>query len=159
VRHVGTEDTLDSLGRAFAQRFGGTPGHLARAPGRVNLIGEHTDYNDLPVLPMALQREVKVAFRERRDDLVRVANVSDEFDPVEFRIRPGIERSSPGHWGNYVKAPFDELARRFGIRKGLDGVVTSDLPVASPWAPSSSPRSWRRPSDTQVPVAGGWTRR
>ena len=72
MRQEGVGDALDSLRETFAERFGGTPTHLSRAPGRVNLIGEHTDYNDLPVLPMALQQDVKVAFRERDDDLVRV---------------------------------------------------------------------------------------
>ncbi|MEJ2202634.1 MAG: galactokinase [Gemmatimonadota bacterium] len=127
-----------SLAAAFRESFGGTPTHLSRAPGRVNLIGEHTDYNDLPVLPMALQREVRLAFRARGDDIVRVANLSEEFHPVEFRIRPGIERSAPGHWGNYVKAPFDELARRVGALTGFEGVVTSDIPVASGLSSSSA---------------------
>ncbi len=138
VRDGDADPALVHLGDVFGERFGGPPSHLSRAPGRVNLIGEHTDYNDLPVLPMALQREVKVAYRGRDDEVVRVANVSGEFAPVEFRVGPGIERSAPGHWGNYVKAPFDELARRFGIRKGLDGVVTSDLPVASGLSSSSA---------------------
>ena len=61
---------------AFSLAFGGArPTRLARAPGRVNLIGEHVDYCGLSVLPMAIQREVRLAFRPRPDSLVRVANV------------------------------------------------------------------------------------
>ncbi|NIT96334.1 MAG: galactokinase family protein, partial [Actinobacteria bacterium] len=59
----------ESLLEAFERRFGGAPTHLSRAPGRVNLIGEHTDYNDLPVLPMALHREVRIALRPRDDGM------------------------------------------------------------------------------------------
>ena len=126
------------LAGAFAARYGTRPTHLSRAPGRVNLIGEHTDYNDLPVLPMALQREVRMALRPRDDGLVRLANESAEFEPVEFEIQPGIPRSAPGHWGNYVKAPADHLAAHFGIRRGFDGVLVSDLPVASGLSSSSA---------------------
>ena len=130
--------SMDALRVAFEARFSADPVHLSRAPGRVNLIGEHTDYNDLPVLPMALQREVRIALRPRDDGIVRVANVLDEFEPVKFEIGPGIEESPPGHWGNYVKAPANELARRFAIWRGFDGVVMSDVPVASGLSSSSA---------------------
>lgn len=123
---------------AFQARFGRPHTHLCRAPGRVNLIGEHTDYNGLPVLPMALQRDVRIALRPRDDGRVRLQNLAQEFEPVEFEVGPGIPESPPGHWGNYAKAPADELARRFAIWKGMDGVVTSDVPVASGLSSSSA---------------------
>jgi galactokinase len=129
---------MDALRVAFEARFSADPEYVSRAPGRVNLIGEHTDYNDLPVFPMALQREVRIALRPREDGIVRLANSLDEFEPVKFEIGPGIEESPPGHWGNYVKAPANELARRFAIWRGFDGVVMSDLPVASGLSSSSA---------------------
>jgi hypothetical protein len=58
----------------FPRAFGRRPTHRARAPGRVNLIGEHTDYNGLPVLPMAIQRAVQFVFAAREDARVRLAN-------------------------------------------------------------------------------------
>lgn len=129
---------LDSLRTSFAARFAADPVYISRAPGRVNLIGEHTDYNDLPVLPMALQREVRIALRPRSDGIVRLANVRDEFEQVRFELSPAIEKSPAGHWGNYVKAPANELARRFAIWRGFDGVMTSDVPVASGLSSSSA---------------------
>jgi len=129
---------LDALRVAFEARFSADPVYFSRAPGRVNLIGEHTDYNDLPVLPMALQREVRIALRPRHDGLVRLANARAEFEPVKFEIGPGIPQSPRGHWGNYVKAPANELAKRFAIWRGFDGVVMSDLPVASGLSSSSA---------------------
>ena len=57
---------------AFRQRFGERPSLIVRSPGRVNLIGEHTDYNDGFVLPMAIDRAVWVALRPRHDDVVLV---------------------------------------------------------------------------------------
>ena len=63
------------LRRAFEDRFGGLPVVIARAPGRVNLIGEHTDYNDGFVLPMAIDRHVRIALRPRADRRVRAASL------------------------------------------------------------------------------------
>ena len=114
------------------------PTHLSRAPGRVNLIGEHTDYNGLPVFPMALQREARIELRPRDDGLVRLWNTDPEFPPVEFEIGVAIEAGPTGSWGNYVKAPAQELARRFAIYRGFDGRFTSTVPVASGLSSSSA---------------------
>ncbi len=129
---------VQKLAEAFAARYVEAPSHLARAPGRVNLVGEHTDYNDLPVLPMAIQRESRIAFRARDDGLVRIHNLDDEFPDVEFEIRPGIPAADPGHWGNYCRAPADQLARRFAIWRGFDAVFASTVPVAAGLSSSSS---------------------
>ena len=114
------------------------PTHVSRAPGRVNLIGEHTDYNGLPVFPMALQREARIELRPRDDGLVRLSNTDPEFPPVDFEISVAIEKGPIGSWENYVKAPAQELARRFAIYRGFDGVMTSDVPVASGLSSSSA---------------------
>jgi galactokinase len=126
------------LKTAFADRFGGAPTHVARAPGRVNLIGEHTDYNDLPVFPMAIQREVRIALRPRDDGIVAVHTLQPAFPPVELELRPGIPPEATGHWGNYVKAPADVLARRYAIWRGFDGLFVSDIPVAAGLSSSSA---------------------
>jgi len=123
---------------AFREHFHRAPTHLSCAPGRVNLIGEHTDYNGLPVLPMALQREVRIALRPRDDGRVVVHNARSDFPALEFEIGPSIPPYVQGSWGNYVKAPANELARRFAIWRGFDGVVSSTLPVASGLSSSSA---------------------
>jgi galactokinase len=127
-----------ALRNAFAEFFDGAPSYLSRAPGRVNLIGEHTDYNGLPVLPMALQREVCVALRPRDDGRVVLRNVDPRFPPTAFEIGPVIPPDVTGSWGNYVRAPASELARRHAIRRGFDGVVSSNLPDASGLSSSSA---------------------
>ncbi|MGD8729655.1 MAG: galactokinase [Gemmatimonadota bacterium] len=128
----------EGITSAFEERFGASPTHLVRAPGRVNLIGEHTDYNDLPVLPMAIQREVRMVFRPRDDGMVVLHDVDSEFPSVEFEILPGIPKDEDGHWANYVKGPADLLARRFAIWRGFDGVIGSDIPVAAGLSSSSA---------------------
>lgn len=123
---------------AFEDVFGAAPTHLSRAPGRVNLIGEHTDYNGLPVLPMALQREVRIALRPREDGRVILHNVDPAFPPIDFEIEPAIPPYVQGAWGNYAKAPANELARRFAIWRGFEGVLASNVPVASGLSSSSA---------------------
>ncbi|HSM59416.1 MAG TPA: galactokinase [Longimicrobiales bacterium] len=122
----------------FAARFGAPPTHLSRAPGRVNLIGEHTDYNDLPVLPMALQREVRILLRPRTDGRVRLHNVSAEFEPVEYDAASTLTPGPPGHWGNYAMAPAAGLSGALRPVRGFDGLVSSDVPVASGLSSSSA---------------------
>ncbi|MDA0329893.1 MAG: galactokinase [Gemmatimonadetes bacterium] len=129
---------MRDVSEAFEALFGAPPTYVARAPGRVNLIGEHIDYNDLPVFPMALQRAVRIALRPRDDGRVVLHNVSPDFPTVEFEIEPAIPPYVKGSWGNYVKAPANELARRFAIWRGFEGVLSSDLPVASGLSSSSA---------------------
>jgi galactokinase len=87
---------------------------------------------------MALHRGVTIALRPRADGRVVLHNVLPDFPSVDFEIEPAIPPYPQGSWGNYVKAPANELARRFAIWRGFDGVVTSDLPVASGLSSSSA---------------------
>ena len=111
--------------RAFALRFGGEPEVVVRAPGRVNLIGEHTDYNDGFVLPMAIDRAVWIALRPREDGRVRV--VSLDYDEEATFDLGALERGGPG-WAEYVKGSAWALAEAGGPLAGWEGVVTGDVP-------------------------------
>jgi galactokinase len=104
----------------------------------VNLIGEHTDYNGLPVFPMALQRQVRIAVRARDDGMVVLHNEDARFPAVEFEIEPAIPPYVQGSWGNYAKAPANEMARRFAIWRGFEGLVSSDVPPAAGLSSSSA---------------------
>jgi galactokinase len=104
----------------------------------VNLIGEHTDYNGLPVFPMALQKQVRIAVRARDDGMVILHNEDARFPAVEFEIEPAIPPYVQGSWGNYAKAPANEMARRFAIWRGFEGLVSSDVPVAAGLSSSSA---------------------
>src|SRR5271163_4039486 len=82
--------------------------HFVRAPGRVNLIGEHTDYNDGFVFPMAIEPEVKIVCRGRKDDIIRIASTVYPNEFIEFSLQKKIERSKPA-WGNYARGVVAEL--------------------------------------------------
>lgn len=119
---------LSELRRRFQEMYGTAP-RVFRAPGRVNLIGEHTDYNDGFVLPMAINRQTCVAGARRTDRKVRFhtldLNRSAEFDLDAESV---ITR---GSWTNYVEGVAREIERD-GIRlAGADLLITSDVPVGA----------------------------
>lgn len=125
--------------KAFNAAFdGAAPTHVSRAPGRVNLIGEHTDYNGLPVFPMALRQEMRVFFRPRTDQRVRFFNADPEFPMREFELSTEIPAGPGGDWGNYLKAPCQALIRRLGPLRGMDALLSSNIPVASGLSSSSA---------------------
>jgi N-acetylgalactosamine kinase len=108
---------------------------LARAPGRVNLIGEHTDYNGFPVLPFAIERDVVVAGRARDDGIVDAASREPRFPPRRFPATLPLAPFADGDWGNYVKAATDALLRAGASLGGaslrVDGTVPIDAGVSS----------------------------
>ena len=114
------------------------PDRTVRAPGRVNLIGEHVDYAGLPVFPMALQYAVHIAVRPRDDGLVRVASSDPGYEPREFELGPEIEPFPDGDWGNYVKAAAVAAAARYGADRGADLWIDSQVPVAAGLSSSSA---------------------
>ncbi len=127
----------ESLKRSFEQQFGAAPAGVIRAPGRVNLIGEHTDYHGLPVFPMAIQREIRIAFRPRQDRTVRLASRSG-FEPREFELAPPIPPYAAGDWGNYAKAAAQELLAHYPNLRGVEMLVEGDIPLAAGLSSSSA---------------------
>lgn len=131
--------SIETLLREFPQRFPGAVARVRiRAPGRVNLIGEHTDYNGLPVFPMALQREVRIACAPRADASVCMENVDARFGRREFEIASAIAPFASGDWGNYAKAAAQMLVARAGIARGADLLVEGDVPLAAGLSSSSA---------------------
>lgn len=112
---------------------------MVRAPGRVNLIGEHTDYNGLPVLPMAIDREVAILAAPIDDPVVRIANVDPSFEPREFHLGAEISPFPQGDWGNYVKAAAQALIDWSDARiNGFQGLVWGNIPAGAGLSSSSA---------------------
>lgn len=116
------------LAEAFRQRFAAEP-KLFRAPGRVNLIGEHTDYNDGFVMPAALEQATWVAAAGRNDATVRVhsemTGQTAEFDLDEPDPRPRRD------WTDYVRGVATVLSRGGHRLVGADLLIASDVPVGA----------------------------
>ena len=113
---------------AFRRRFGARPSLIVRSPGRVNLIGEHTDYNDGFVLPMAIDRAVWLALSPR-DDARVVAHSLEAPEPAEFSLS-SFEHKDNG-WAEYTKGMAKMLQDAGHDLTGWEGVLTSDVPIGS----------------------------
>jgi len=111
---------------SFRKTFGSTPEVVVRAPGRVNLIGEHTDYNDGFVLPAAIDRAIAFAGRRRADRQVR-AHALDFQDAVEFSL-DDIAKDSRHPWSNYLRGVSKFLEEDGHRLTGADVVFGGDVP-------------------------------
>jgi galactokinase len=118
----------DRVTREFRRRFAALPTFVVRAPGRVNLIGEHTDYNDGFVLPMAIDRAVWVALRPRGDRRV-VGHSLDFHQTVKFSVE-GVRDKGTG-WGEYLKGVAWALQEAGYTLQGWEGVVAGDVPIGA----------------------------
>ena len=113
---------------AFRARFGAAPSFVARAPGRVNLIGDHTDYNEGFVLPMAIDRAVWIAARARGDDTLSMYSIDFDEEAV-FQLHNGSARGTG--WQEYVRGMTWALESSGKVTKGLEGVCGGDVPVGA----------------------------
>ena len=124
---------------AFRTHYGKKPAYLASAPGRVNLIGEHTDYNGFPVLPIAIPYSIRAAISPRDDHIVRIRNTGAVYPPREFGLAEKIPHSTPGDWANYVKAAASRLVEEFGAGlRGMDVLFEGDIPDLAGLSSSSA---------------------
>lgn len=165
--------TVEALKAAFAARYGAPPERVVRAPGRVNLIGEHTDTSDGFVLPMAIDREVRVALTPRPDATVRLAALDlDEaasFDAGAPHVEDG--------WAAYAHGVAWALAEDGHALRGFDGAFSGDVPRGAglsssaalelalarafaeagglPWDPRAMAVACRRAENGWVGVASG----
>ena len=115
------------LDQQFHDLYGHTP-RIFSAPGRVNLIGEHTDYNGGYVLPMAIDRRTFVAAAQRDDRRVRC--LSTDFNrPIEFELNR--ESHPVGDWSDYVRGVAACLLRDEFNLKGADLLIASEVPIGA----------------------------
>lgn len=119
-----------SLAQRFEQIYQAPAQGIASAPGRVNIIGEFTDYNDGFVLPSALTFLTEVAYRQRDDDQVIVRS-SMYPDEIESFSLSGTISSAQSHWGNYIRAVAFVLQRAGHHLHGVDLLIDSTVPQGS----------------------------
>ena len=102
--------------------------HMVYAPGRVNLIGEHTDYNGGFVLPFAIERGIFVAARTRTDNQVRLWSSEQENEPASFDLSMPLQAGVPA-WSNYVRGVIAGLQEERVRLSGFDAVIHASLPA------------------------------
>ena len=128
---------LQAVRQTFVERFHAAPAGVAVAPGRVNLIGEHTDYNDGFVLPMAIDRHVVAAYGPRADRTLRV--FSSDFqqtreislEALERRLGDSARRSRRGGWFGYIAGVAWAMLGAGHRLAGADMAITGDLPLGA----------------------------
>lgn len=129
----------DKTRQIFKRHFGAAPTHFFQAPGRVNLIGEHTDYNDGFVLPCAINYHTVIAAEPRPDN--RVSLVAADFgeQTSEFSLNGGeIQHDLAAPWSNYVRGVAWVLAQRGYALQGANLVIAGDVPQGAGLSSSAS---------------------
>ncbi len=119
--------STERLTATFFDRFREWPAVIARAPGRVNLIGEHTDYNDGFMLPMAIDRAVGIALRPRPDRRVRLHSL-DFHETIDFSLDALTAHEG---WAGYVQGVAWALQDAGHALRGWEGVMAGDVPIGA----------------------------
>ncbi len=119
---------IDHLTTLFKKTYGAAPALIARAPGRVNLIGEHTDYNDGFVLPCAISRQTMVAVRPRPDRRVNIVAGDLQDATTSFTLDVAIHPDNSAPWSNYVRGMAHMLIAEGLPLPGVDMAIMGDMP-------------------------------
>ena len=122
------KDLIQNVAHSFEKVLGYTPTHFMQAPGRVNLIGEHTDYNDGFVLPCAINYQTVVAAAKRDDNIVRVVSVDYQDATDEFDLTEEIAFQDNKMWANYIRGVVKFLMARGYQIGGADISVSGNVP-------------------------------
>ncbi len=126
-------------------RVGDVPMAILRAPGRIEILGGHTDYNGCPVIAMAIDRDMLGAVSPRKDTIISIQNVKPQFPTREFALEKQISPYPTGDWGNYVKAAIqgiidDQLSQNRVIENlvGFNLTISGNIPEAAGLSSSSA---------------------
>ena len=122
----------------FAEKFGYPAIHTIQAPGRVNLIGEHTDYNDGFVLPCAIDYQTVISCSPRQDRTVRVIAADYDNQQDEFSLDAPIVTHPSQQWSDYVRGVVKHLQKRDNSFGGADLVISGNVPQGAGLSSSAS---------------------
>lgn len=120
-------DRLKRIVSAFSGTYGGDPAVWVRAPGRVDLMGSHTDYNLGYVLTLPISRDTVIAARAKRERIVRFHSLAMS-EEVSFSI-DSIECAPAGHWSNYIRGVVSALQQEGFPLTGVEAVIDTTVPL------------------------------
>ncbi len=130
-------DLVDVARRSFAEAFGSRPSHLGQSPARVELLGNHTDYNGGLVTSAAIDRYSVAVGRALPEPQGRVRSV--DLGETDAFCLDRIERSAAGHWSNYVRGVVWALQEAFGPpQSGFEIALAGDVPIGAGLSSSAS---------------------
>jgi len=122
----------------FEEKFGYAATHVIQSPGRVNLIGEHTDYNDGFVLPCAINYQTVISCAKRDDNIVRAIAADYDNQEDSFSLDDTIVKHDTQQWSNYVRGVVKHLQLRDNSFGGADLVITGNVPQGAGLSSSAS---------------------
>ncbi len=127
---------MDSVTTLFETHFNRKPAHTVRAPGRLELLGNHTDYNEGLVMAVAVDRYIYMASSPRSDDKVHLV-ASSFAEAEEFEVTK-LETNPNAPWADYVKGVIDQLQKR-GVRVGgFDAAIEGTIPMGAGMSSSAA---------------------
>ncbi|WP_299998303.1 galactokinase [uncultured Cedecea sp.] len=122
----------------FTEKFGYNATHVIQSPGRVNLIGEHTDYNDGFVLPCAINYQTVISCAKRDDNIVRVIAADYDNQEDSFSLDNPIIQHETQQWSNYIRGVVKHLQLRDNSFGGADLVISGNVPQGAGLSSSAS---------------------
>lgn len=133
-------ERFDIIRSRFKEIYGNEPAFLGRAPGRVNLIGEHIDYCGYAVLPMAVEQDIVIAVAENDRNQLRLANTDQQYPPHEIdTVEYHIDKTNP-RWQHYFLCGYRGILEHFGLSgsKGFDILLDGTIPCSAGLSSSSA---------------------
>lgn len=130
------EIKMSDARKLFKQHFGRTPVHVIHAPGRLELLGNHTDYNDGLVLSLAVDKYIEMAVMPRTDGKIEL--VSSAFPKPEIFWADQLKKNPEAHWADYVKGVLEQLRKR-GVRySGFSAAIEGTIPMGAGMSSSAA---------------------
>jgi galactokinase len=120
----------------FRQKFGAPPVHLVQAPGRLELLGNHTDYNQGVVLALAVDRYIQVAASPRKDGKIELASTA--YPDNEIFLADKLDKNPDAAWANYLKGVLDELRKRHVGFSGFNAAIHGNVPIGAGMSSSAA---------------------
>jgi galactokinase len=118
---------IEAINTLFEQRYGVKP-IIVVSPGRINLIGEHTDYNEGFVLPAAIDKAIIIAIQKRNDD--QACLYAMQFGE-EYKVSLADFKKADNHWSNYILGVANQLQKRgFGL-SGFNIILGGNVPIGA----------------------------
>jgi galactokinase len=132
---MATTDTQE-VSALFKKHFNQTPTHIVRAPGRLELLGNHTDYNDGLVMALAVDKYITIAASPRNDGKIELASTA--FPDHELFSVDKIEKNPNASWANYVKGVLLQLKQRGVHFSGFNAAIHGTIPMGAGMSSSAA---------------------
>src|SRR5438874_1952884 len=120
----------------FKRHFGFPPTHTVRAPGRLELLGNHTDYNEGLVMSLAVDKYIHIASSPRRDGKIEL--ISDAFPEPELFWISDLKKNPAAPWADYAKGVLDQLRKRGVHFSGFNAAIFGDIPIGAGMSSSAA---------------------